>query len=139
MNSEFYLILHVYFLIPTNIHEPFISSDDEESDECILMAGNSNPNNRVRLCVEPHAELEPYIGETHTSTASSGHNISDTCHSLQMGGFLNTEGTAICSATHATALMGILQVARGHPDGNVGALGHNNHTSRIVQNLGALF
>ena len=108
-------------------------------DDGILMAGNLNPNWRVLPHVEPHAELVPYIDKTNTSTASSGHNISDTCHCIQMSGFLNTDGTAICSAAHDTALIGVLQVAWGHPDGIVGALGHNNCTSWIWENLGALF
>ena len=101
------------------------------------MAGKLNPNHRVCPHAEPHAESKPYTGETNTSTANSAHNISETHHCLQMGGFLNTGGTAICSAAHATALIGILQVAQGHPDGIVGALGHNICTSWIQQNLGA--
>jgi hypothetical protein len=52
-----------------------------------------------------------------------------------MGGFLNIEGTAIHSDTHETALIGVLQLAQGHPDDIIGAFGHNSHTVWIHQIL----
>jgi hypothetical protein len=56
-----------------------------------------------------------------------------------MGEFLNAKGMAICIAAHATALIGVIQLAHGHPDGIVAALGHNNRTTWIRQNLVPFF
>lgn len=58
---------------------------------------------------------------------------------VQMGGFVNTEGTALRTPGHATALIGILQLAEGHPEGIAGALGHNNRSNWIRENITAFF
>ena len=72
-------------------------------------------------------------------TARAENNVSESHHHVQMGWFLNTERTAIHSDAHTTALIGDLQLAQGHPEGIVGALGRINCTIWICQNLAAVF
>jgi hypothetical protein len=126
-----HLLLSSFVLLgTTHRNELYISSDEEESDDIILMAGIFNPASTIHLHVESPAK-EPPNG---MSTASTNHpelNINGTNHCLQMGGFLKAEGMAICSAAHATAIVGVLQLALGHPDGIVTALGHNNRTTWV--------
>jgi hypothetical protein len=43
------------------------------------------------------------------------------------------------SPVHAVALIGLLQLASGHSDGIVGALGFNNCTTWIQENINILF
>ena len=56
-----------------------------------------------------------------------------------MGGFLNPGGTAIRSSEHATALIGLLQLAGGHPDGIVGSLGYGNRNQWLTTNTAVVF
>lgn len=50
---------------------------------------------------------------------------------VQMGGFINGEGTGIRSAAHAAALIGVLQLARSAPGGIAASLGHSNVSSTV--------
>jgi hypothetical protein len=52
---------------------------------------------------------------------------------------LNRAETEIRSSNHATALIGLLELGRGHPDGITGAFGHNNRISWFRSNIDALF
>jgi hypothetical protein len=53
---------------------------------------------------------------------------------------LNAGETAICSNVHATALIGLLQITIDDwPGGIHGALGYNNKTAWICNNIAAFF
>ena len=54
-------------------------------------------------------------------------------------GFLNGNKTAIRSSALATALVSILQLADGHPDGIIAALGHGNRTRWINDTFKSFF
>ena len=58
---------------------------------------------------------------------------------VQLGSFLNQEQTEIRSSNHATTLIGLLELGRGHPDGINGAFGCNNRLSWFWSNINALF
>ncbi len=58
----------------------------------------------------------------------------------QLGRFFNAGKTAICSDVHTTAFIGVLQLAINHRPGGIhGALGHNNKTAWIRNNIAAFF
>ncbi len=52
---------------------------------------------------------------------------------------MNQAETEIRSSNHATALIGLLELGLGHPDGITGAFGHNNRISWFRSNIDALF
>ena len=56
-----------------------------------------------------------------------------------IGGFLNRAGTAIRTSEHATALIGMIQLGAGHPDGLARSLGFNNRTAWMIQNIDVFF
>ena len=56
-----------------------------------------------------------------------------------LGNFLNSERTAVRTPAHATALSGLVQLASGHPDGVIGALGHGNRNNWIRDNVSSFF
>jgi len=58
-----------------------------------------------------------------------------------LGGFVQTRVgvTAIRSPRHATALIGILQLAGAHQSGLLGSMGHGNHLAWFQSNASALF
>ena len=58
---------------------------------------------------------------------------------IQLGSFLNRTETEIRSTDHATSLIGLIELGRGHPDGIAGAFGHNNRISWFRANTNALF
>lgn len=55
------------------------------------------------------------------------------------GGFLNAARTGIRSPEHESGLVGVLQLAAGHPDGIVSALGHNNRARWVGSNINTFF
>jgi hypothetical protein len=58
---------------------------------------------------------------------------------VQLSSFLNRAETETRSSKHATALIGLHKLGRGHPDGITGAFGHNNRISWFRLNIDALF
>ena len=58
-----------------------------------------------------------------------------------LGGFVQTRVgvTAIRSPRHATALIGILQLAGAHQSGFLGSMGHGNRLDWFQSNASALF
>ena len=52
---------------------------------------------------------------------------------------MTRSGSRIWSPDHESALIGIIQVAAGHPDGIAGALGHNNRAEWVRRNIDAIF
>ncbi len=58
---------------------------------------------------------------------------------VQLGSFLNRAQIEIRSSNHATNLIGLLELGRGHPNGINGAFGHNNRLSWFRSNIDALF
>ncbi len=65
--------------------------------------------------------------------------VEQTSTRVPFGGFLTRSGSRIRSSDHESALIGILQVAAGHPDGIAGALGHNNRADWVRCNIDAIF
>ncbi len=55
------------------------------------------------------------------------------------GGFLDWSQTSIRSPLHATALIGVLQLAYGNENGVLSTLGYNNRTRWINKNINAFF
>ena len=94
-----------------------------------LMAAPNDPANAILVAAE--SSLSPSV----TATSSNHLDVGWT----QMGGFLNRKGTAICSRGHALALIGLIQLGTGHPDGLVGSFRHNNRRAWITNNLDAFF
>lgn len=123
--------------------EDHSSSDDDE----ILGIFNSARNVRPRI-LEPRPTSRtpslppspPPPSEQRTESPVAGSVAPHRPRRrIQFGGFLNAEGTAIRSNAHGVALIGVLQLAQGHPDGIAGALGQNNRNNWISQHLEALF
>ena len=75
------------------------------------------------------------------SNSTEVHNSSSTPRRRTLGPFVYTTNgrTGIRSASHGTALVGILQLAGAHPTGLIGTLGHSNRSSWFQNNTTALF
>ena len=60
---------------------------------------------------------------------------------VPLGGFLQTLGgvTTIRSSRHATALIGIMQLAGAHQSGLLGSIGHGNRITWFTSNTTTLF
>ncbi len=85
---------------------------------------SSGMNRNVRARIENRAPPNP---------------TSEDSERISLQGFLDTTGSNICSSAHATALIGILQVAKGNENGVLASLGHNNRSRWVNQNLNAFF
>ena len=57
----------------------------------------------------------------------------------KFSGFLTVSKTSIRSTSLATALVGVLQIADGHADGIVGALGHGKRSKWMQDNVNMFF
>jgi hypothetical protein len=69
---------------------------------------------------------------------SNSHSSTTGCY-VQLSGFLDYTRTEICSPDCAMALIGILQMADGHTDGILMALGHSWYTAWFNTNDSAFF
>ena len=71
-----------------------------------------------------------------TASASSSNNGGPWRHS-NLGGFVwdTTNRTGICDSAHATALVGILQLAKAPPQGFVGSIAHSVHGACLLLTL----
>lgn len=70
---------------------------------------------------------------------STDNNSSSRAPRTRFGGFLNQDETAIKNSAMSQALISILQIASGNPQGLSGALGHGHRTNWINDNLNGLF
>lgn len=95
---------------------PLPDSSDSDSNDSILDSSSEIRSVRRRLNESPRAAL-----------AANGR--------VQMGGFVNQEGTDIRSRRHAAALIGVLQLARSGVGGIIGSLGHTNRNNWLNRNL----
>ena len=94
---------------------PPLDSSDSDSDDSILQDTAGLRSVRRRLNESPRA-----------APAAN--------RRVALGGFINADGTDIRSAFHATALIGVLQLARSAPGGITSSLGHSN-VSRVCMCL----
>ncbi len=72
-------------------------------------------------------------------TTNFGSQNSNASQQMQFGGFLDTTGCNIRLNAYATALTGLLQLANGNENGIVAAIGYNNRSNWISQNIDAFF
>ncbi len=109
----------------------------------------------VYFCNRRPSQQEVYPDASSSSSDSDDDNILETRvhetprrsanapiapHRVQLGSLLNRAETEIRSSNHATAaLIGLLELGQGHPDGITGAFGHNNRISWFRLNIDALF
>ena len=135
----FSCICHVLFqLLSLSLWYFVIHSvdDSDSSDDDILQpVGISNGNRNVRARVQPRSQS----GRSSQPTARSENNVNEVRRRVQLGGFINSQGTSIRSSSHATALNGIMNIAQAHPDGVLRALGHSNRVRWFEENTSRLF
>ena len=111
-----------------------MSDDNESSDDSLLQ---DIADRHVRPRTEPDMTTAPAKGASNRRSAAATSNT--TQGRRQMMGFVNPAATDIRSDEHATALLGVLQLAGAHPEGIVGSLGHNNRSTWLRDNNNALF
>lgn len=136
------------------------SSSSSDSDDAILYAGlrnvrprreaNANRAHRARSQANRARAPANATGRARAPAANAANrarspaNAANRARSpanrrLPLGGFLSTSGEDIRSPGHASALIGLLQLAGGHSDGILAALGHNNRSAWFSENIDRLF
>ena len=147
----------------TDINEIYagLSSSESDSDDDILdirlfsRAQNRQVRRRISTAVGnqsnsttaqdpvPASAGEPAAAGLASQSSSSGSTnpvpVQPNTTRNALGGFLNRNRTAIRSSEHATALIGMIQLGAGHPDGLAGSLGFNNRTAWMIQNVDVFF
>ena len=110
--------------------------EDEENISATIQNGNHTSN---QLHNSHYTELG--INQSSRATLNQGQESYFTSVRSRtiFGGLLNAACTGIQSPEHNSGLDGVLQLAAGHPEGIVSALGHNNHARWVGSNLNAFF
>ena len=115
------------------------SSASESSDDDILFDLNAPPRN-VRQRTTNRSGRGNARGAPRGRGRGRGRGSTrQGSGRVQMGGFLNTEGTGIRGPNQAAALIGLIQLAGGHENGILATLGHSNRTDWIRQNIQSFF
>mmetsp|Transcript_4801 Transcript_4801/g.10620 ORF Transcript_4801/g.10620 Transcript_4801/m.10620 type:complete len:450 (-) Transcript_4801:174-1523(-) len=115
------------------------SHDQTRGNERRVRQRTNGPNIQRRPRGTNPSSSRSGVGQPNVEKPSS-HNIythNESHRRNQIRGFV--KHNQVRSPAHETGLVGILQLARGHPDGIYGALGHGNRKIWVSSNLDALF
>ncbi len=88
----------------------------------------------------PRVQEVPRLNQA-TSSSGSGSSIAAQQGCQLLGGFVQTQVgvITICLPRHATALIGIMQLAGAHPSGLLGSMGHGNRQAWFQSTASTLF
>ncbi len=109
-------------------HPDEILSDDASDDDSILninLTNNSTCNVRQRTSGE----------DSNVETSQGSDNNQGEYRRRPLGSFIDSNACTICTQAHAN----VLQVANGHANGVAAALGHNNRSRWLNQNIESIF
>lgn len=114
-----------------------LSSDSDENERNVRQRNNSDVD-VTGQGTSANTRRNPNANRGGPANAADN-NTGEAQNRTQLGGFVTTDGTRLRSQGHTTALVGILQLASGHPEGIIGALGYNSRTRWFQTHTNALF
>jgi hypothetical protein len=148
---EFYYTLSIIDRVEVMVDADLSSSDSDSKS--VMEIFNSFPGvsqqpqqlpphqaQQQRRLERPPSSLSESTNRTRLSSVG-GCVVNAPRRQNALGGFVHTGSgrTGIRSASHATGLIGLIQLAGAHPSGLIGTLGHNNRTSWFQDNTEAIF
>jgi hypothetical protein len=119
-----------------NRYFPFVTINSDADDDSSVESAPPIRNVRQRTVNSTTAETG-IIPDAANRGGRTGGNRTMNNGRVRFGGFV--ANNTIRSGAHATALIGLLQLASGHEGGLFGSLGHNNRARWVQENSEILF
>jgi hypothetical protein len=130
---------HQNLLLSRRTHINEVIADVSDLDSKSMMAIFALPPVALPQ-PRPRVQEVPRLNQA-TSSSGSGSSIAAQQGCQLLGGFVQTQVgvITICLPRHATALIGIMQLAGAHPSGLLGSMGHGNRQAWFQSTASTLF